>query len=81
MAGTTTRSATAQRRMTARLAAQFAGGLALAHFLSVTELLVAVLALSGRTPGGTHLHFTEKNVITAVALALAGTVAVALAER
>ncbi|HME48666.1 adenylate/guanylate cyclase domain-containing protein [Mycobacterium sp.] len=77
-AGTST-DAQAHRRVAAKLSVQYARGLALAHFVSVTELLVAVLALSGHAPGATHVHFTEKNTITAVVLAVLGTIAVALA--
>jgi adenylate cyclase len=79
MTGTrTTAGVQGHRRIAAALSIRYAAGLASAQFISVSELLFAVLALSGHAPGGTHVHFTEKNVITAVVLAALSIIAVAI---
>jgi adenylate cyclase len=78
MAGTETTRA-AHRRIAAKLSVQYAGGLAVANFISVAELFVATLALSGHAPGGTRVEVTEKTAVTAVVLAVLVTIAVAIA--
>lgn len=67
------RQADAPRSTIARLSIRYAAGLAFAHLLSVAEVLVIVVALSGRTPGAPHLHFGAKYVITSVAVVVLGT--------
>ncbi|MBV9089343.1 MAG: adenylate/guanylate cyclase domain-containing protein [Mycobacteriaceae bacterium] len=73
-----TSGAHAHRRIGAKLSFRYAAGLASAHFITVSELLVAALALSGRTPGGTHIDVGEKTMLTAAVLAVLGTLAVAV---
>jgi adenylate cyclase len=63
----------------AKLVVRYAGGLALAHVLSVTELLVIVAALSGHVPGEIKVHLTEKIAITAVVLSVVGTLVLSMA--
>ena len=60
----------------ARSSIRYAAGLAFAHLLSVAEVLVIVVALSGHIPGGPHAHFSGKYVITSVAVVSLGTLAV-----
>ncbi|MGH3633837.1 adenylate/guanylate cyclase domain-containing protein [Mycobacterium sp.] len=68
--------ADAPRDSVARSSIRYAAGLAFAHLLSVAEVLVVVVALSGHLPGGAHAHFSGKYVITSVAVVSLGTLAV-----
>ncbi len=67
--------ADAMRRTVTQTSLRYAAGLTFAHLLSVTEVIVIVAALSGRTPG--NAYFTE-HVTAAAALAFACAVIVPL---
>lgn len=68
------RLADAPRSTVTRSSIRYATGLAFAHLLSVAEVLVIVVALSGHAPGGAH--FSGKYLITSVAVVSLGTLAV-----
>ncbi len=70
------RLADAPRNTVARYSIRYAAGLAFAHLLSVAEVLVIVVALSGHTSGGPHAHFSGQYVITSVAVVSLGMLAV-----
>jgi adenylate cyclase len=55
---------------------RYALGLSFAHLLSVAEVLLIVVALSGYTVGVPHPHFSSRYVVTSVAVVLTGTLAV-----
>lgn len=60
------------------LSVRYGAALAGAHLLSVAEILVIVIALSGHTSGGVRPHLVEKYVIAAGATIVLGTLAVSL---
>ncbi|WP_232000743.1 adenylate/guanylate cyclase domain-containing protein [Mycobacterium kyorinense] len=55
---------------------RYAAGLAFAHLLSVAEVLVIVVALSGHVTGGAAAHFSDRYVITSVTVVSLATLAV-----
>lgn len=65
------------RMTTDRLLVRYAAHLACAYLLAVGAAFVIVVPLGGLTVGSAHTYFTEKNVITAVALVVVGTLATA----
>lgn len=66
----------APRSTAARLSIRYAAGLFFAHLLSVAEVLLIVVALSGHTLAALHPHFSAKYVVTSVTLVGLGSVAV-----
>ncbi|MGH3968310.1 MAG: hypothetical protein ACRDTV_09420, partial [Mycobacterium sp.] len=70
------RLADAPRSTVTRSSIRDAAGLAFAHLLSVAEVLVVVIALSGHTLGAFHPHFGAKYVITAATVVALGTITV-----
>lgn len=70
------RLATTPRSTIARSSIRYAAGLSFAHLLSLTEVLVIVVALSGHTPGASHAHVSAKYVVGSMTLVVLGTLAV-----
>lgn len=71
--------ADAPRSTFARSSIRYAAGLAFAHLLSVAEVLIVVVALSGHALGAFHPHFSAKYVITSVTVVALGTLVVLVA--
>lgn len=67
-----------QRTSARRLALQYAGGLAGAHLLAVTDAAAIVIPLNGHMAPAPQAYFGPKNVIVVAALVLLGSVAVAV---
>ncbi|SRX93737.1 adenylate cyclase [Amycolicicoccus subflavus DQS3-9A1] [Mycobacterium shimoidei] len=68
----------APRRTITGLSVRYGAALAGAHLLSVAEILVIVLALSGNISGGVRPHLNEKYVIAGTATIALGTIAVSV---